>query len=66
MLYKVWYCLGMTFFFLFADSLERQSSYIDNLERFIVLITTRTGWGTGKLNPSLVLTCSHVVQSKQG
>lgn len=56
--------------FSVADFLKRRSSYItyiDELEKFVVLITTRAGWGTGiQLTPSLVLTCSHVVQSKQG
>ena len=56
--------------FSVTDFLKRPSSYmayIDELEKLVVLITTRAGWGTGiQLTPSLVLTCSHVVQSKRG
>ena len=53
-----------------ADFLKGQSSYVScigELEKLVVSLTTGAGWGTGiPLTTSLVLTCSHIVQSKQG
>ena len=50
-----------------VDSSEHSSSYPNELEKLVVLVTTELGWGTGiSLTPTLVITCDHVVRKRQG